>query len=57
VEARNFDLARVDRFENSRKKADANAVAQFGILKAEIANLAQHGPAIGVPARIPTSRK
>jgi hypothetical protein len=57
MEAGNFNFPRIDRLEDSRQQTDPDSVAQLGIFKAKIANLAQHGPAVGVAMRIPAGGK
>jgi hypothetical protein len=57
MHAGDFDLARVHGVENSRHETDARAVAQFGIVKAKLADLAQHGATIRMSLRIPTGGK
>ena len=57
VQRGNFDLTGGHRFENAGHQADARAVAQLRIFEAQVANLAQHGPAIRVPMGIPTGRE
>jgi len=57
VKRRNPDVARVYRRQNSGHKADARAMAQFGIFKAQVPDFAQHGGAIRVAVGIPTGGK
>ena len=53
VQAGNLHLTRVDGFQHSGQQADANAVAQFRVIKAKVTDLAQHGSAVGMAMRIP----
>jgi hypothetical protein len=53
VQAGNLDLARVHRVEDARHEADADAVAQLGVFKAEVADFAQHGASVRVAVGIP----
>ena len=53
VEGGNFNFARVHGFEDSGHQADADAVAQFGVFKTEVADFAQHRAPIGVAMGIP----
>ena len=57
VEAGNFDFARVHRVQDAGHEADADAVAQLGVFKAEVADFAQHGAAVGVAVGIPAGGK
>jgi hypothetical protein len=53
VQAGDFDFAGVHGFDDARDQADADAVAQLGIFKTQVADLAQHGAAIRMPVGIP----
>ena len=57
VQAGDLDLARVHGLEDAGQQADADAVAQLGVLEAQIADLAQHRAAIRVAMRIPAGGK
>ena len=57
VERGNLDLARVHGFKDARHEADADAVAQLGVIKTEVADFAQHGAAVGVTVGIPAGRE
>ena len=57
VQAGNFHFACIDGFENSGQQADACAMAQLGVFKAQIAYFSQHGPAIGVTMGVPAGGK
>jgi len=57
VERGNLDLARVHGFEDAGHEADADAVAQLGIFKTEVADFAQHGATVGVTVGIPAGRE
>ena len=53
VQRGDLDFAGIDRVENARHQTQANAVAEFRELEAEVANLPQHRPAVRVAAGIP----
>jgi len=57
VEGGDLDLAGVDGLDDAGDEADADAVAELGVFKAEVADLAQHGAAAGVAAGVPTGRE
>jgi len=57
VHAGNFDLAGVHGREDARQQTDADAVAQLGAVKAEVADFVQHRAAIGVARGIPAGRE
>ena len=53
VQAGNLDFARLHRLEDAGHQADADAVAQLRIFKAQVADFAQHRAAIRVTVGIP----
>lgn len=53
VEGGDADEARIHGIEDAIHQAEADAVAEFGKLETEIANLLQHHAAIGVAVRVP----
>ena len=53
VQAGNFDLAGLHGVEDAGHQAETDAVAQLGVFKAQIADLAQHRAAVGVAGGIP----
>jgi len=55
VERGDLPLARGDGIEDAGHEADAGAVAEFGVFKAEVTDFAQRGAPIRVAMRIPTS--
>ena len=57
VQAGNLDFARVHRFEDAGHEADADAVAQLGVFKTEVADFAQHGAPVRVTMGIPAGGK
>ena len=57
MQAGNPHLARVHGLQDAGQQADAGAVAQLGVVEAQVADFAQHGAAIGVPVRIPAGGK
>ena len=57
VQGGNLDHARLVRVDDSRHKAQPDAVAQFGILKPKVANLLEHRAAVGVAVGIPAGGK
>ena len=57
VQAGNFDFARVHGFEDAGHEAEPDAVAEFGVSKAEVADFAQHRAAIRVALGIPAGGK
>ena len=54
---RDYWLACLDRFQNSRQETDASAMTQFGPVETQFADFAQHGAAISVAMGIPTGGK
>jgi hypothetical protein len=48
MQAGDFHFPGRDGIEDARQEADARAVAQFGVFKAQVADLAEHRAAIGV---------
>src|SRR5205807_8087688 len=57
VERRDFDFSGLHRFDDAGQQTDADAVAQFRMIEAEVADFAQHGAAVGVTMRVPAGRK
>ena len=57
VQGGDFDFAGVHGVEDAGHEADARAVAQFGVFKAQLADFAQHGAAIRVAMGIPAGGK
>ena len=57
VQAGNFDFARVHGFEDAGHEAEADAVAQLGVFKTEVADFAQQGAPVRVPVGIPAGGK
>ena len=52
-----FDIAGVHRLEDAGEQTDADAVAEFGVVKAQGVDFAQEGASIGMAVRIPASGK
>ena len=57
VQRGDFDLSGLHRFKNAGQKANADTMAQFSVLKTQIANFPQHRTATGVTIRIPARRE
>jgi hypothetical protein len=57
VEGGDFHLAGVHRFDDAGEQTDADAVAEFRMVKAQGLDFAQHGASIGMALRIPASGK
>ena len=53
VETGNFYFTGCNRFDDAGEKAETDSVAEFGVLKTEIANFPEHGAAIGVAMGVP----
>jgi hypothetical protein len=57
VQGGDFYLSGLHRFKNAGQEANANTMAQFSVLKTQIANFPQHRAATGVTIRIPARRE
>ena len=57
VQRTDLDLARFHGFDDAGYEADADAVAQLGVFKSEVADLAQHGASVGVAVGVPAGGK
>ena len=53
MEAGNFDLTRVHGLQDAGQETEPDAVAEFGVGKAEVADFAQHGATVRVAFGIP----
>jgi hypothetical protein len=57
VQRGDLDLAGLHRFKNPGQKTNADTMAQFSVLKTQIANFPQHRAATSVAIRIPARRE
>jgi len=55
VQRGDLDHAGLERLKNTGHETQANPVAEFCVLEAEVTDFLEHGTAIGMAVRVPTS--
>jgi hypothetical protein len=53
VHGGDFHFAGIHGIEYAREQAEPNAMAEFGVVKAQLFHFEQHGPTVGVAVGIP----